>query len=165
VEGVFKQRGDLTDRWLSCTLHLGSESDNPLEVWARVDFMFFPESDNPNAIEKMREKAPIFGEVILENLGEVTHLREVDLPTLGLEIANRLTNSELKKETIEGESLLVIIGAEEDGQLIYEPREPTKKICSMGFETIEYKKETMLDGEEVTVEHRAFYSWVDVVGG
>jgi hypothetical protein len=165
VEGVFKQRGDLTDRWLSCWLYLGSEDGDPLEVWAQVDFTFFPESDNPNVTERMNEKAPIFGEAFLENLREATHLREVDLPTLGLEIANRLINSELKKETIEGESLLVIVGAEEDGQLIYEPREPTKRICSMGFETIEHEKEIMLDGEEVTVEKRVFYSWADVVGG
>lgn len=165
VEAVFDQRADLTDRWLSCRLYLGSEDGDPLEVWAQVDFTFFPEGKSFNLSERMNEKTPIFGAVFLENLGEATHLREVDLPTLGLEIANRLTNSEYKKETIEGESLLVIIGAEDDGQLIYEPREPTKRICSMGFETIEYKKETMLDGEEATVEHRVFYSWVDVVGG
>ena len=40
----------------------------------KVDFTFFPDSDNPNVSERGKEKLPIFGEVILENLIEATHL-------------------------------------------------------------------------------------------
>jgi len=158
VESVFSQRADLTDRWLTCSLELGDDhKGNPFEVWAIISFSFFPDR------ERVREKVPIFGEVLIENLGEVTHLREVDTPSLGLEIANRLVNRDLLVSTIEGDNLLVITGEDGEGNLIYAERE-VKKICSLGFESLVYEKEVLSDGEEVTVEHRKFYSWVDVVG-
>tara|TARA_B100000035_G_C20727926_1_gene434229 strand:- start:104 stop:619 length:516 start_codon:yes stop_codon:yes gene_type:complete len=164
VESVFSQRADLTDRWLTCSLELGDDhKGNPFEVWAMINFTFFPDSTNLNQDERTREKLPIFGDVLLENLGEVTHLREVDTPSLGLEIANRLVNRDLLVSTIEGESLLVITGEDGEGNLIYGERE-VKKMCSLGFDSLVYEREVLSDGEEVTAEHRFFYSWVDVVG-
>jgi hypothetical protein len=152
VENVFSQRADLSDLWLSCYLNLGG--DKPSEVWAEVLFSFFPSKG---------DRSPVFGQVIVENLGSVDHLREVDLPILGLEVAQRLVNRILLTSTTEGESLLVITSEDDDGNLIYGERE-VKRMCSLGFETIEYKKETLLDGEDVTVKHREFYSWLDVIG-
>lgn len=164
VESVFSQRANLSDRWLTCNLELGDDhKGDPFEVWAIIKFTFWPDSTNPNQDERFREKLPIFGEVLLENLGTAFHLREVDLPSLGLEIALRLVNRDLLVSTIEGESLLVITGEDDEGNLTYGERE-VKKICSLGFESLVYEKEVLSNGEEVTVEHRNFYSWVDVVG-
>ncbi|MBD36077.1 MAG: hypothetical protein CL512_04850 [Actinobacteria bacterium] len=163
VEAVLSQRADLSDLWLSCNVNLGDEQKgDPFEVWAIVKFTFFPDSNNPNDNERVREKLPIFGEVVLENLGEAVHLRELDLPRLGRDIASRLVNRTLLAETIEGENLLVITSEDDDGNLIYGERK-VSRMCSLGFATIDYKKE-ILAGEEVFVEHREFYSWVDVVG-
>tara|TARA_B100000927_G_scaffold291652_2_gene295204 strand:- start:1607 stop:2272 length:666 start_codon:yes stop_codon:yes gene_type:complete len=164
VESVFSQRADLSERWLSTYLELGDdEKPNPFEVWCKVDFTFFPDSNNPNVSERVKEELPIFGEVILENLIEATHLREVDIPTIGLEIARRLVDRDLLISTMEGEDLLVVTGYDDEGHPIFGERE-AKRICSLGFESIEIHKETLLDGEEVTVEHRVFYSWTEVVG-
>lgn len=152
VENVFSQRADLSDFWLSCYLNLGGNI--PSEAWAEVLFSFFPSTG---------DQTPVEGQVIVENLGSVDHLREVDLPTLGLEVAERLVNRTLLKSTIEGESILVVTSEGDGGNLIYGERE-VKRMCSLGFETIKYKKETLTDGKDIAVERREFYSWVDVVG-